>query len=354
MLLDGQMYRWLNTMNPLHYIDRTRRNREFIVKSRYMKLSELLQKGAEELKSTSQTALLDSEVLLAFILKKDKSYLYTHDNEDISQEECNKFHKFISRRKKGEPIAYIVGKKEFYGLTFTVDKNVLIPRPETEELVDLAFSHITTLLKGSIKKKIKIVDVGTGSGNIAVALMQKIVESRLNEETLFIFYLTDISGKALKEAEKNWKKLIGRRKGIKVYFLKKDLLKSFNGRMDIIISNPPYIPKEKLEYLDPTVRNFEPKVALDGGEGGLEVVKQLITQSLQYTKDKKLSLLDRDGVLLFEIHERHPNKIKFLLKENFPEWKVRFKRDSFGEWRFAIISRSFDRLRINSQTVNSP
>ncbi|MBN2016474.1 peptide chain release factor N(5)-glutamine methyltransferase [Candidatus Dojkabacteria bacterium] len=304
-----------------------------------MTISQLLQRGSKILSKKSHTPELDSEVLLAFALAKSKSYLLSHGEQSVSPAKTKKFLKLISKRLKREPIAYLANKKEFYGLDFYVDRDVLIPRPETEQLVDMAYDVIVSLFKKG-QKEIRIIDVGTGCGNIAIALIHKIIEQRLNKKVVFTIYLSDISGKALEIARKNYKKIIKDKDSFKVNFVKSDLLSGMGCCFDIIVSNPPYIPKRQIEYLEPNVRDFEPKVALDGGVGGIEIIKKLIFQSIDRLKE--------GSVLIFEMHEKHPNEIKYYLEENFPEWKADFHKDCFGMWRFAKVSKQ---KIANSQTV---
>jgi release factor glutamine methyltransferase len=316
-----------------------------------MTIGQLLEKGAATLGTTSQTPVLDSEVLLAFVLSKNKAFLYANKQKNVRKNRDKQYLLLIERRRKREPIAYLTHKKEFYSLPFYVDENVLIPRPETEQLVDLTYKEVKRIalrqfdgfdkltagkltaqgkrMTKSGPRMVSIIDVGTGCGNIGITIIHKILEERLNKKAKFTIYLTDISGKALKIAKKNLKRILKKRNGIKVHFVKTDLLKGVNKKFDIIVSNPPYIPKKQIEYLEIGVRDFEPRVALDGGVGGVEVLKRLITESIE-----KL-----DGVLLFELHERHPLKVRLFLEENYPKWRVKFFKDCFGQWRFAVIKR---------------
>lgn len=295
-----------------------------------MTIYELIKKGCRSLRHSSQTPQLDCEILLSFVLGKDKVYLLAHGDDEVSESDSESFEKLIDLRSKGTPIAYLTNIKEFYSLPFYVDKNVLIPRPETEYLVDLAVNEIQRRIKLSKNlKRLIICDVGTGSGCIAISLIHKIQIDKLYKKIKFIFFLTDISGEALKVARKNFNSLIKNCKNIDINFVKADLLTGFRTKFDIIISNPPYIPSERMEYLDSTVRNFEPKTALDGGEEGIKIIEKLITQSV--------NRLSKDGVLLFEMHEKHPNLIKFFLKQSFPDRNVKFKKDCFKMWRYVII-----------------
>lgn len=297
-----------------------------------MTIYELIKKGCRSLEHTSQTPQLDCEILLSFVLGKDKVYLLVHGDEEISKSDSDNFAKLIDLRSKGTPIAYLTNIKEFYSLPFYVDKNVLIPRPETERLVDLAFNEIKRRIElDKNLKRLIIYDVGTGSGCIAISLIHKIQTDKLDQKIKFIFFLTDISGKALKVAKKNFKSIIKSCKNIDVNFIKADLLGNFKDKYDIIVSNPPYIPSEQIKCLDHTVRDFEPKAALDGGEEGIKIIEKLITQSV--------NRLSKEGVLLFEMHEKHPDLIKLFLKQSFPDRNVEFKKDCFKMWRFAVVSR---------------
>lgn len=297
-----------------------------------MTIYKLLKKGERIIASNSQSTELDCEILLSYVLRKDKVYLITHKDKLVSSVLEKRFLDLIHRRSKYEPISYIIGKKEFYDLEFFVNKDVLIPRPETETLVDYAYREILKRLKTNNIKLLRIIDVGTGSGNIGITLIHKIIQAKLNNKCKFNFYLTDISGKALNIAGKNYMKLIKKSRNIKVSFVKADLLSGFTKKFDIIISNPPYIPKRKIDYLDRSIKNFEPKVALNGGTGGFKILKRLI---LQINKR-----LEKEGTALVEIDDFLLNIVKYFIEENCPNLRVSFKKDYFGVWRFASIERN--------------
>lgn len=292
-----------------------------------MTIYELLKSAEDVLKGKSKTYSLDCEILLSYILNKDKVYLLVHRDQRLRKNDKDKFLKLVDKRAEGTPIAYLTGKKEFYSEDFCVNKHVLIPRPETEDLVDLAYKDIEKLSRQ--KNSLKIVDVGTGSGNIGIILIKKILNTGLDKESRFTFYLSDISGKALRIAKKNLNQIIRDLRDIKVHFVKADLLKGIDTKLDIIISNPPYIPDEDIEYLDKTVKDFEPHIALKGGEGGIKIIKKLIKQAVKR--------LNTNGVLIFEMHENHPNIIKFFIREKYPDLSVKFYKDSFGMWRFCRV-----------------
>jgi release factor glutamine methyltransferase len=291
-------------------------------------IQELLKKGEKILNKGSKSALLDSEILLASVLGKNKAYLYANRYVVVTKMKQRKFEVLIEKRKGKTPVAYLTNSKEFYGVDYYVDENVLIPRPETEGLVELSYGHIVILLRKNIKL-INVIDVGTGSGCIGISLIRRILDEALNKKANFAFYLTDVSRKALKIARRNFERLIGRQNHIKVHFAKIDLLKGLKANFDIIVSNPPYIPTEQIDSLDPGVKDFEPRVALDGGKGGTKIVFQLISSSVNQLK--------KEGVLLFEMHEEHPDEVENFISENFPELRMKLFKDDFGILRFARI-----------------
>lgn len=310
-----------------------------------MNIAKLLQYGKDELRQVTKTPELETEVLLAYVLDKPRSYLIAHKEKRIAQAKSQQFRQLVSERRKGTPMAYLVQQKDFYGLPFFVDKRVLIPRPETEVLVELVLEETVKRLRVDRTyigyRPFQIIDVGCGSGNIAVSLLTQIQKQKLNERFSFEVYLSDISGGALQVAKKNYKRLITQLKNVKVNFVKADLLKGFKTEFDIIVSNAPYIPRRKIEFLDPSIRNFEPHVAIDGGVGGMEIITRLITDA-----QTKLSVY---GALFMEVYEDHPTKISLLLKDQFPHLRSEFFKDQFGDWRFVKISK----LKSKNQKVKT-
>jgi release factor glutamine methyltransferase len=186
----------------------------------------------------------------------------THLEEELPVAEAARYSRLIERRSQGEPIQYITGETEFYGLPFRVTLDVLIPRPETEHLVEKVIELAAQF------KNPHIVDVGTGSGAIAVALAHELARAQLQAQVTAI----DLSSQALKIAEEN-----ARRNGVYLRFLQGDLLAPVAGeRFEIIVSNPPYVPSEDRASLSIEVRDYEPALALFAGEDGLEVYRRLI------------------------------------------------------------------------------
>lgn len=206
---------------------------------------------------------LDAAVLLSYVLGVNKAWLYAHPSRRLNEIEIARFEDLVRRRMRHEPVAYLVGYKPFYGLDITVDRRVLIPRPETELLVDQVLAHVRYLIREG--EQPRVADIGTGSGAIAVALAVNVPG--------LIVYATDISPAALEVAGRNiWRYGVGDQ----VQLLPGPLLDPLPEPVDIIAANLPYVPTDELAQLPPQVRDFEPFLALDGGPDGLRVIRQLI------------------------------------------------------------------------------
>jgi release factor glutamine methyltransferase len=205
-----------------------------------------------------EIARRDAGVLLTHTLKRSYSWLLAHGDELLSDELSLSYTELLARRRRGEPIQYITGETEFYGLPFCVTPDVLIPRPETEHLADKVIELAARF------EQPRIVDVGTGSGAIAVALAHKLPHAQITA--------TDISSRALAVAGKNAK-----RNGVDLRFLTGDLLAPVAGeRFEIVVSNPPYVPNGDRATLSVEVREYEPELALFAGDDGLDVYRRLI------------------------------------------------------------------------------
>ncbi len=221
---------------------------------------------------------LEAEVLLAHALNLDRIGLYIHHDRPANQEERASFREMIKRRVKGEPTAYITGQKEFMSLPFQIDRRVLIPRPDTETLVEESIR----LLRGN-EGEVKVLDVGTGSGAIAISIAKYVPQA--------LVYGVDISEKALEVAKAN---AVLNGVADRVFFYQSDLLNSvYFGPFQLITANLPYIPSEKMQDLPLEVREHEPWEALDGGPGGLTVYKRLLPSAWQH--------LSVPGFLLLEV-----------------------------------------------------
>ncbi len=257
----------------------------------------------------SKSPRLDAELLLVHSLKlKDRVELYVNFDRPLTEREVEEYRQLIIRRVKGEPVAYITGKKEFFGFEFKVKRGVLIPRPETETLVEEALK----LLKG--KKGQRIVDVGTGSGCIAITVCKL---TKGENRVIGV----DISKEALKVAKENAKRL-----KCQVQFVRTSLLKGLKGPFDAIISNPPYIGIGD-KRVEREVVKYEPAVALFAGRTGLEFIEKLIRDS--YGK------LRKGGFLALEFGEGQGKEVRELLvKAGFKEVKIR--KDLSGKERVGI------------------
>jgi release factor glutamine methyltransferase len=236
------------------------------------------------------THLLDSEIIMSNLLKKSRESFLINEDINVSDDNVKKFNSFIQRRENHEPIAYIINKKEFWSRNFYVNKNTLIPRPETELLVEKIVSHFRN-------SSPYILDIGTGSGCILISILEEIKKAK--------GIGIDISKKALLVAKKN---LRNSKIKNRVKFLHKSIDKEFNGKFDLIVSNPPYICTHELKNLDNDIKYFEPKVALDGGNDGLDVIKKIIY------KAKKL--LRKKGILAIEIGNKQYTQVSKILRTN--------------------------------------
>ena len=256
-----------------------------------LKINSLLSDGRKILaESRTKTPKLDSEVLLSSVLKKDLKEIIIDKKLSLNQPKINKFKELIQRRKYGEPIAYILKKKEFWKYNFYVDCNVLIPRPDTEVIVEETLKILNN------NKKYFVLDVGTGSGCIIISLA--------NERPNLMGTAIDISKKALKVAKINAKmhQLLNR-----IKFYNSSVDNFFKGKYDLIVSNPPYIRNLELKYLDRDIIGFEPLVSLSGGLDGSFVLNKVIKKSS--------SLLKIGGKLVLEIGFDQKYKVMSLLKK---------------------------------------
>tara|TARA_B000000460_G_scaffold247566_2_gene222912 strand:+ start:292 stop:1140 length:849 start_codon:yes stop_codon:yes gene_type:complete len=279
-----------------------------------MNLKEALNVASEELMKTgSLDAKLEAEVLLRHVLKIDRAAMFRDLDEDISMEDSSNIASLVKRRIKREPLAYITGVKEFYGLPFVVSEDVLIPRQETELLVDAAIVQAKSLGKNQIS----IVDVGTGSGAIAVSLALNIPTSSI--------IAVDISEAALAIADDN-RRTHGLYSRIKLR--RGNLLEPIIDKIDILVSNPPYIRSDKLTSLQEEVLR-EPVVALDGGYDGLELIKRLLFQAV----DK----MSNPGVILFEIDPDQASEAVKLCQQFFPSAITTVLKDLSNNERAVLL-----------------
>ncbi len=255
-----------------------------------MRIELAIKNGCSKLKKNRiLTALLDSEILMSAATGKDREFIILNLKTEMKKEDYFNYKKLINERAKGKPIAYLIGKKYFWKHEFEISENVLIPRPDTEIIIE----QILKIYKN--KRNVNFLEIGFGSGCILLSL--------LKEKKNFYGTGVDLSSECLKISKINAKKLeiINR---IKLF---KSDIDNFNyGKYDLIISNPPYIKKLDLKYLEKDVINFEPKIALDGGLDGTSEIRKIINKASELIKKK--------GKLIIEIAFDQKYEVSKLLK----------------------------------------
>lgn len=257
------------------------------------------------------SAILDAEVLLFYVLKKSKEFIFTNPELKITKTQEKKYESLIKRRVKFEPVAYLTGKKEFYGLEFTVNKNVLIPRPETELLVEEVIKYVG-------HKNITITDVGCGSGAIAISLKKHLPKTKI--------IATDISQLAINVAKKN-----ANLNKVVIKFIKTNLISNVSDNIDIIVANLPYVPEEerKIKNIFSAPLKYEPINGLYGGKYGLDIYEKLFQQ----VNNLKI----KPKALFCEIGSTYTKKTLALVKTFFTGSKIEIKKDLCGKDRLLII-----------------
>jgi release factor glutamine methyltransferase len=261
-----------------------------------MTVKEVLFYGTSLLRSANiETPQLDASLILAHLLRVEKSRLILMYNDFVSDETFCEFENLMKRRTEGENVAYLIGKKEFWGLAFKVNASVLVPRPDTEILVEAALNWIKSQAEKTLQRNFRVIDICTGSGAIAVALKHECSE--------LIVEASDISEAALAVASENVRNLLGE-KSITLH--QSNLLNDIPGTFDAIVSNPPYVPTKIISSLSKEVQR-EPLLALDGGEDGLDLIRTLISAA-----SKKLN---PNGKIFLEADSEQMSAIKGLLQE---------------------------------------
>ena len=269
-----------------------------------MKIKEILKLGVEKLNNDNiEDASLKAKIILSDILNKDKEYVIIYQDNDIEE-----------RLRKHEPLQYLINRQEFMGFNFYVDNNVLIPQPDTENLVEEVI-YISDNIKKNRNNKLKILDLCTGSGAIAISL-EKLIDKVL-------LYASDISKTALKIAYENAVTNMAN-----VLFLESDLFKNIPllYKFDIIVSNPPYIETDTISSLPEEVKQ-EPIIALDGGKDGLDFYRKIIKNAKNY--------LEKDGYLVLEIGYNQRKNVEDLLKK-YNYKNIYCKKDLSGNDRVMV------------------
>lgn len=258
-----------------------------------MTVFEIMKFGSNLLKENKiPSHILDAELLLSKVLKKSREEILINLNLDINKKSVSKYKEYLKRRSRNEPVAYILGEKEFWSKKFSITKNALIPRPETELLVE-------KLIQIYENKKIIILDIGTGSGCIILSLL-----SNLENSTGIG---VDISNGSISLAKKN---AIIHKLSHRTKFFGKSFEKVFNKKFDLIVSNPPYIEAKDIKNLSDDIKKYEPRTALDGGNDGLDLIRKIIYKSKR--------ILKINGMLALEIgNEQYKKVSKILVNNNF-------------------------------------
>lgn len=283
----------------------------------------VLRKAVEALSSNHiEQARLEAELLLAHVLELRREDLIIYPDRELMDLQAEKFQQLVERRCRKEPLAYIIGHREFWSLPFEVNSKVLIPRPETEGVIERVLN-----LAGdeASKKNIRILDVGTGSGILAIVAALEFSKSRVTA--------VDNSSDALEVARKN---ALRNQVAERIEFLKMDLLCDWNlpenDLHDYILSNPPYISSRELEQLMPDVRDYEPRVALDGGPDGLACYRRIIANAFPYLK--------RGGYLIFEVGDDQAGPVQQSLLAHGGLDEIEIVQDLSGRDRVVSARRA--------------
>jgi release factor glutamine methyltransferase len=299
-------------------------------------IGELLNAGTARLRASgSESARLDAELLLGWAVGIDRTGVLAHPEAPVGADAAATYEAAIVRREAGEPVAYIRGFKEFHGVAISVDRRALIPRPETELMVDEAERDIAWRLISAPRPagtpNLRVVDVGTGTGAAAIALALRLRQRRMLPEVTLV--ATDCSEEALDLAREN---AVGHGIADEIGFCRADLLPPGEAPFDIVLANLPYIPSAEVDRL-PIAASFEPRLALDGGADGLDLVRRLIAALPEG--------LTPDGSAHVEIGWDQGPAVERLVAALPGPWTCTVKPDLSGRPRLAQISRSADPSR---------
>jgi release factor glutamine methyltransferase len=278
-----------------------------------MNCSQLLEEAAQRLDAGGvSTPRLDSQVLLAHCIGRDRQFLYAHPEYDLANTEGERFRAMVARRMSGEPVAYITGEKEFWSLTFEVNPNVLIPRPDTEILVE----EVLRRCREEGKPCVRLLEIGTGSGAISVAIASELEQAAITA--------TDSCPEALAIAEKN---ALNNQVAERISFIWGDLFGPAEGIYDIVVSNPPYISEREFDLLPPEVREHEPRRALVAGADGTEFHRRIVRDANRF--------LEKGGWLAMELGVGQRGALEKMLHEN-EYYDIVFHRDYAGIERVVL------------------
>ena len=293
-------------------------------------VGELLNSGTARLRASgSESARLDTELLLGWAIGAGRTAVIAHPNAPVGADALATFEAAVTRREKGEPVAYLRGIKEFYGLAFAADRRALIPRPETEVLVEAAEREVARRLTSEPRPagtpSLRLVDVGTGSGAIAIALATLLRRRRMLPEVTLL--AVDSSAESLSLAREN---AVAHAVADAIAFVEADLLPAGEAPFDLILANLPYIPSADVDRL-PVAASFEPRVALDGGPDGLDLVRRLL-RALP-------SVLGPTGTALLEIGFDQGPAVEAEVAALTGTWDCHVQPDLSGRPRLAWVGR---------------
>lgn len=278
-----------------------------------MIISEALDEAAELLRDGSiNDSRREATLLLGSVVNKDKAYLIAHANDELHEAALQSFKQIVERRSRHEPFQYIVGRQEFYGLDIVVSPAVLIPRPETELLVEQAVEILSPL------KRPAFLEIGIGSGCLSIAILAQIAAAHAMG--------VDISGEAVAMARLNAEK---NSVADRLRLQRGDLFEGLSGSFDLIVSNPPYVPRDQLSGLQPEISKYEPPVALDGGLDGLGIIRRLILQAPDHLKMR--------GAILIEIGFDQAEKVRQLFDPGI--WETPEFIDDLQSWPRIVKAR---------------
>ena len=290
------------------------------------RLRQILTRGIQALVAGGiSSARLDAEVLLAYVLAMTREQLVVGAERPLAAEQVRRFEALLRRRLQREPVAYLTGRQEFWSLDFLLTREVLIPRPETERLIEIVLSLAVELPAG---KPLRLVDIGTGSGVIAVSLAKELPSAQI--------CATDISVAALTVARGNARL---NKVAARITFLAGDMfaaLASLTGQFDVIVSNPPYVRRDEIATLEPEVSQWEPRGALDGGADGLDYYRRSAAQAWQF--------LSPQGAVVMEIGAAMGHQVSALFKQARSYEDVTVVQDYAGNDRVVVAKGAAQRL----------
>jgi len=278
------------------------------------RLGQAIQSAANKLRDVTETSKLDAQTLMAHVLGRNRSWLLAHPEFPLDESAKQAFDHAVERVQQGEALPYVLGERWFYGRLFSVEPVVLIPRPETELLIEAALEYLR-----AYPDRRRAVDVGTGSGCIAVTLCAEMSELRMiaSDRSLDVVEIARANAEAHNVVDR-------------IDLLVGDLLEALVGEFDLICANLPYIPSARLDSLD--VAKREPRTALEGGADGLKIIACLLLEAQ--------NLLAPGGRMVLEIDETHGERVKDLAESVHPGWKTEVRKDLAGLDRILIVDRN--------------